>query len=68
MKRSKGALRLFRDITKAAQQHGEDTGEGDHEIGDLHECLNMALYFLNDDQIEILRKILKDRELLGLNP
>lgn len=41
---------LWRQLVNAATEHGDNTGEGDHEIGDLHILFEAAFGLLSPAQ------------------
>jgi hypothetical protein len=59
----KKARTLYNKIITKAQQHGEDS-DPDHEVGDLQDSLRAALSLMTSNQIEKLKTILKEKEII----
>ena len=57
--------KLAKRIADGAIQHGEDSGEAEHTIGDLEDALRLALHFVPDAELPEIQAIMHGGVPLG---
>ena len=65
-----GINHLLKRITDGAIQHGEDSGEPEHTLGDLEDALYLALQLIPREQLDAYAELPEIKTIIdgGIDP